>query len=171
MSQFQEELFLFELAFRGIVWQGKSQNIMLIESPLFQNFCFFGHDIWAAVHEFCLHSQVGVTPAPPLLQSKRQKKTLKLTVLSGQWWKAVSTYPFCPLPGCASLAEFLWPLTGTHLPAHPGDWCLLRTCTSSECPGTAVGVFSPSLLRSVVLDALVYDFGNLSPRVKIQKPL
>lgn len=62
--------------------------------------------------------------------------------------------PFCPLPRCASLAGFLWFLISTLLPAHSGDWHLLPTYTSRDCPGTAMGAFSPSLLRSVVLDAL-----------------
>lgn len=109
--------------------------------------------------------QAGITWAPALLQSKRQKKMLTLTVLSGKCGKLCPSTPF------GSLAHFLWPLMHTHFPAHPGDWHLLPTCTRSECPGTAMEVSSSSLLRSVVLDALVYDFGNFPPRVKIQKSL
>lgn len=80
VSQIQEELFLFQLAFSEIVRQGKSQNTVPIETCIFQNTCFFGKK-----------------------QSKRQKKTLKLAVLSGQWWEAASVYPFWSLPRCASL--------------------------------------------------------------------
>lgn len=80
VSQIQEELFLFQLAFSEIVRQGKSQNTVPIETCIFQNTCSFGKK-----------------------QSKRQKKTLKLAVLSGQWWEAASIYPFCSLPRCASL--------------------------------------------------------------------
>lgn len=85
---------------------------------------------------------------------------------SSPWamWEAGSVNP------SGSLAYFLWPLMHTHLPAHPGDWHLLPTCTRSECcPGTAMEVSSSSLPRSVVLHALFFDFGNLPPREKIQK--
>lgn len=95
---------------------------------------------------------------------------LMLAVLSGQCGKPCPSTPFGSLLSCASLAHFLWPLMHTHLPADPGDWHLLPTCTRSECPGTTMEVCY-SLLRSVVLDALVYNFKNLPPRVKIQKSL
>lgn len=58
MSYVQEEL--FPLAFSGIIWQGKSHSTMLTESCISQNPCSFGDDIWAAVHELCLHSWQGL---------------------------------------------------------------------------------------------------------------
>lgn len=58
MSYVQEEL--FQLAFSGIIWQGKSHNTVLTESRISQNICSFGDDIWAVGHELCLHSRQGL---------------------------------------------------------------------------------------------------------------
>lgn len=160
MSHVQEEL--FQLALSGIIWQGKSHNTMLTESCIFQNICSFGDDMWAAVHELCLHSWQGL---PEHLHCCRARGRENADAHSSLWavWEAVSLNPF------GSLAHFLWPLIHTHLTAHTGDWYLLPNCTRCECPGTTMEVSSSSLPRSVVLLALVYDFGNLPPWGKKEK--
>lgn len=143
MSQVQEELFLFQLAFSGLIRQGKSQNTMLIDSCIFQNICFF--EQWylgcKSMSSACTAGR-GYLSTPAAAEQEANENTEARSSF-WQWWEVAFTYTLCPQPRCTSLAEFLWPFLSAHLPAHPGnDNC----CQAAQVASVLASLWESSAL-------------------------